>query len=42
MTHAHLPKLLSSPSQLDYEIGGSKPDVLSITQRIGIIGMTYL
>src|SRR5215469_649102 len=24
MTHAHLPKLLSSPSQLDYEIGGSK------------------
>jgi hypothetical protein len=24
MTHAHLPTLLSSPSQLDYEIGGSK------------------
>jgi hypothetical protein len=24
MTHAHLPKLLSSPSQLTYEIGGSK------------------
>jgi hypothetical protein len=24
MTHAHLPTLLSSPSQLNYEIGGSK------------------
>ena len=24
MTHAHLPTLLSSPSQLTYEIGGSK------------------
>ena len=24
MTHAHLPLLLSSPSRLDYEIGGSK------------------
>ena len=24
MTHAHLPTLLSSPPQLDYEIGGSK------------------
>ena len=24
MTHAHLPKLLSSPWKLDYEIGGSK------------------
>lgn len=38
MTHAHLPNLLSSPSRLNYEIGGSKECLASHGVNVTIFG----